>query len=921
MSVYQQELMSEVSSKWQGRAVNGTFPLHRCLGSSDHSGVFLTDFAGHEPSAVAIKLVRVIPTLVDAYREQWEEAASLDHSHLIRLLETGRCQFDGQPYLYLVMEHADQTLAQVLEHRALSEDEAREMLLPVLDTLAFLHNRSLVHGQLKPTNVLVVGDQLRLASDTIRKVSEATASINMVSVYDPPEIQDGTVSTAGDMWALGITLFEALTRSPPIGVDVRRESVQLPGQFSAVLREIVGACLSRRPFDRPKAAELAARLRGQSLEGESGVAVPAGSATVSKPLAGVHPGSVRGASSDVSAGRATSGAASGSNAADAVVHAAPAAVSGLVAPNSPRPGARTEAPGLGATRMHPISGPESPGPSSAGARVASAAPAGSVAAPRAASGVTPAASASNRSAALSASAAPVGTAGVPATVRGGSPAPSGASVANRHAGVGAPGSVTTPATVLGAAGSATDTTGKHRIMSAPAGSPGRSAPGATDGAGSPGPAGLTGTTGKHRIVPATAAVGTPGAGASGMAASTGPSGSSTAATTVRVDPVLPAGASAASRSALVSASMLSSATAAARAGASTSTVGPDSAKAQRPSSKPIIIEHFTPELLMPGTAPRGPQTNTAQPAAATPRATADRDLTPGKTQDTLSDRGGAAPDSVSFNGAANAGSANAAWLTAALSSTALPDAAGTDARDSRSAGATAAQEPSLPRPLLPLSIATVVILVLALAGVFILRLRTNSAPPVVEAYQDAPLSASNDQTPAASEEPAAASTVSTTNSTQPAEGAPGAAPAAAGAAANGHIASALATAARTTAAHAMTTAPAASAQTAAASVQASAPPGASTSGIREEMPDVPPHVLQTIRGHVRVSVRLIVDKDGAVFAALVDEPGPSRYFERLAIEAAKKWTFPPMPTTTSRLERVRFDFTRAGATGHAVEIE
>jgi outer membrane biosynthesis protein TonB len=66
---------------------------------------------------------------------------------------------------------------------------------------------------------------------------------------------------------------------------------------------------------------------------------------------------------------------------------------------------------------------------------------------------------------------------------------------------------------------------------------------------------------------------------------------------------------------------------------------------------------------------------------------------------------------------------------------------------------------------------------------------------------------------------------------------------------------------------------------------------------------------------------LIVDKDGAVFAALVDEPGPSRYFERLAIEAAKKWTFPPMPTTTSRLERVRFDFTRAGATGHAVEIE
>ena len=66
---------------------------------------------------------------------------------------------------------------------------------------------------------------------------------------------------------------------------------------------------------------------------------------------------------------------------------------------------------------------------------------------------------------------------------------------------------------------------------------------------------------------------------------------------------------------------------------------------------------------------------------------------------------------------------------------------------------------------------------------------------------------------------------------------------------------------------------------------------------------------------------MIVDKEGSVFAALVDEPGPSRYFEKLAIEAAKKWTFPPMDTTGSRLELVRFDFTRQGATGHAVEIE
>ena len=93
-------------------------------------------------------------------------------------MQWGGCQLDGLPYLYVVMEYADQTLAQLLQHRALTDEEAREMLRPTLDALAFLHGRNLVQGQLKPANILVVGDQLKLASDTIRRVSEGTMSAN-----------------------------------------------------------------------------------------------------------------------------------------------------------------------------------------------------------------------------------------------------------------------------------------------------------------------------------------------------------------------------------------------------------------------------------------------------------------------------------------------------------------------------------------------------------------------------------------------------------------------------------------------------------------------------------------------------------------------------------------------------------------------
>ena len=254
--------MSEVWTKWQGHVIDGTFPLHRYLGGSDHSGVFLVELGGREPPEVAIKLVPVTVALGEAYLEHWDTAAGLDHPHLVRILQTGRCELDGLPFVYAVMEYSDQNLAQLLEHRAMTEDEAREMLPPMLSALSFLHNRNLVQGQLKPSNILVVGDQVKLASDTICRVSEVTGGVNTVSIYDPPEAGDGR-SAAGDIWALGVSLFEALTRSPSLALDVRRGGVVLPSDFSPTFREIVSLCLSRRPYDRPKLSEIEARLRGQ----------------------------------------------------------------------------------------------------------------------------------------------------------------------------------------------------------------------------------------------------------------------------------------------------------------------------------------------------------------------------------------------------------------------------------------------------------------------------------------------------------------------------------------------------------------------------------------------------------------------------------------------------------------------------------
>jgi TonB family protein len=93
------------------------------------------------------------------------------------------------------------------------------------------------------------------------------------------------------------------------------------------------------------------------------------------------------------------------------------------------------------------------------------------------------------------------------------------------------------------------------------------------------------------------------------------------------------------------------------------------------------------------------------------------------------------------------------------------------------------------------------------------------------------------------------------------------------------------------------------------------------SRLNEVIPDVPRSALETIRGTVRVSVRVIVNKEGTVLAASADDGGPSRYFERLALQAAKKWTFAPADSQEPRVVRVRFNFTRAGTTARASSLE
>lgn len=262
---------AEVWKTWEGRVVDGKFTLRQLLGVSEHSAVFLTERPGEPARKVALKLIPADAGDADRQLVRWRAAAQLSHPHLIRIYETGRC---GLTLLYIVMEFAEEDLSQILPHRALAPAEVTDLLPPLLDALSYVHGKGFVHGRIKPSNVLAVGDLVKLSADEITSVAEPSARRKRRDVYDAPETASGIVSPAGDLWSVGATLVEVLTQKAP--VDESQGDPVVPANLPEPFRGIARECLHVDPKRRCTIAEIKARMlpAGRSVPAEPEV-VPA----------------------------------------------------------------------------------------------------------------------------------------------------------------------------------------------------------------------------------------------------------------------------------------------------------------------------------------------------------------------------------------------------------------------------------------------------------------------------------------------------------------------------------------------------------------------------------------------------------------------------------------------------------------------
>jgi hypothetical protein len=258
-----------------------------------------------EGGLVAVKIV----SAEDAERLRWELAllASIAHPGLARVRELVSVREPiGAPFRLepgaaaLVQEHVDGANAGE-RVAALATDEERLRFvvtvgISIARALAAIHAHGLVHGDVKPANVVVPDDAslAKLVDLGLARAPGVSATLSGTPAYLAPEAWLGERSIATDLYALGATLHALATGRTAFDTEgstfasmeralvARPNAAELPSATPLALRRLIADLLAEAPSARPASAREDA-LRLAALASEVDAVVPAGDAISALP--------------------------------------------------------------------------------------------------------------------------------------------------------------------------------------------------------------------------------------------------------------------------------------------------------------------------------------------------------------------------------------------------------------------------------------------------------------------------------------------------------------------------------------------------------------------------------------------------------------------------------------------------------------
>jgi serine/threonine-protein kinase len=225
---------------------------------------------------VAIKVLADNLAADEAFRKRFLRearlAARLAHRNVAQVYDSGEA--DGRPFI--VMEYVEgETLADLLVRRgSLPPAEAVELALQVCAGLEHAHRAGLVHRDIKPQNLIIGGDgTVKIVDFGIARSAHGTqltetGSVLGTAAYLAPEQAAGEeVTSAADLYALGVVLYEMLAGRTPHTAESLSQFLargheqpipalkELAPEVPEALEDVVMRCLARVPAYRPRSAE------------------------------------------------------------------------------------------------------------------------------------------------------------------------------------------------------------------------------------------------------------------------------------------------------------------------------------------------------------------------------------------------------------------------------------------------------------------------------------------------------------------------------------------------------------------------------------------------------------------------------------------------------------------------------------------